>query len=76
MSVHEYIALRARELGIEPDRVYGKRGRQEVVYVRTIIAAELRGEPWKLSYPKIGKVLNRHHTSVLSLLKGGKGHLR
>ena len=73
MSEREYVAFRARELGVDPDVVLGKRGPNSVLYVRTIIAAELRGEPWNLSYPKIGKVMNRDHSSVWSLLRGGKG---
>lgn len=39
----------------------------ETVNKRILIAKELRNQG--LSLPKIGKLLNRHHTSIMNLLK-------
>lgn len=47
-----------------PDR------RRVMVRLRTAIATELRGRGFTL--PEIGEAMNRHHTSILSLLRGGK----
>lgn len=38
------------------------------VLVRRAAALTLRSEGW--SYPEIGRVLGRHHTSIMSLVKG------
>lgn len=43
----------------------------EYVNVRRQIAAQLQDEG--CSYPTIGRALNRDHSTIVSLLKGGKG---
>ena len=73
MSEFEYVALRAYELGSDPLEVRGPRKYPRLVRCRRQIAEELRAEPWSMSLPEIGRALGgRHHTTILSLLRGGK----
>jgi chromosomal replication initiation ATPase DnaA len=73
MTPAEYVAFRARELFSSPAAVTGRRLFQRLVKIRRTIATELRGEPFKLSLPEIGRALGgRHHSTVLWLLRGGR----
>lgn len=53
------------EYDVQKDDLLSKK-RGSLVNVRKSIAVKLRGEGW--SYPKIGKLLHRHHTSIMHLL--------
>jgi len=74
MSATEYVSRRCQELWIDRGEVVGQKRYPRLVRARTILARELRGEPFRLSLPEIGRELGgRHHTTILSLLRGGKG---
>ena len=53
--------------GVTMADVRGKRRRSRIVAIRRRIARRLRNETL-LTYPAIGRVINRNHTTVLSLL--------
>lgn len=72
MSLYDVVSNMAHEEGIDIYAVRGSRGPARVSKARARIAMRLRLEPWKLSLPEIGKALNRHHTSVLWMLRGGR----
>lgn len=72
MSLYDVVNNMALEEGIDGYAVRGTRGPARVSKARARIALRLRLEPWKLSLPEIGKALNRHHTSVLWMLRGGR----
>lgn len=75
MGIEEYVSMRARQLGHPPSLVRSRCRFRVLVNVRRTIARELRDEPWGLSYPEIGRALNRDHSSVINLLhpKNQKG---
>ena len=58
------------EANARPDDVRNGGNRKELVDLRAEIArrARLAG----FSFPQIGRAMNRHHTSVMHLLKGRK----
>lgn len=58
----------ARRAGFTPAEVLEKDNRRELVEIRRRVA--VRARRFGYSLPQIGNVLKRHHTSVLSLLKG------
>lgn len=66
MSAEELLAARANESGVRVSDVRGRCRIRRLATLRAWIAAELRG--WGLSYPEIGRVLHRHHTSVMYYL--------
>jgi|GEM_PF-2163719 len=47
-----------------------KSKREEFVAARRLVAIRLRACQWSL--PRIGRVLHRHHTTVLALLRRAK----
>jgi chromosomal replication initiation ATPase DnaA len=53
--------------GVTMADVRGKRRRDRIVAIRRAIARRLRNETL-LTYPEIGRVINRDHSTVLSLL--------
>jgi integrase len=57
--------------GVTRRQVCGRRGPNWLLARRRFIAAKMRAAGYSL--PQIGRALGRHHTSVLSLLRGGKG---
>lgn len=73
MSAFEFVCQRSRELGFDPDDIRGRHRYRSLVRARRVIAAELQDAPWDMSYPEIGRAMNRHHSTIISLLKGGKG---
>jgi chromosomal replication initiation ATPase DnaA len=73
LSDFEYVGRRARELGCDGMAVRGPRRFRRLVECRRKIAEELRADPWNMSLREIGIALGgRDHTTVLSLLCGGK----
>lgn len=65
-SPRSYALARARELGVDGYVLLGRGRWASIVKVRTTIARELRAAGYSL--PEIGRVLNRHHTSIMNLL--------
>lgn len=51
---------------VDKCELLSKRRDSKIVEKRRLIAQELRDRG--LSYPAIGKLLNRHHTTIMSLL--------
>lgn len=73
MNAFQLVTKRSFEFEVDPRAVRGPGKSKKLVNIRMAIALELRGEPWGLSLTQIGWELGgRHHTSVLSLLRGGK----
>src|SRR6476661_6631128 len=65
MSATEYVSRRCQELWIDRGEVIGQKRYPRLVRARTILARELRGEPFRLSLPEIGRELGgRHHTTI------------
>lgn len=55
--------------GAEPFEVFGEhRGTADVALTRALIATRIRSEV-KMSYPEIGRLLGRHHASVILMVK-------
>ena len=73
MTPSELVRQRAADNDVPTDVLRGPGKTRLLFNIRTLIARELRGEPWKLSLPEIGRALGRNHTSILSALRGGKG---
>ena len=68
-SVASFVLKCCAAWDIKPELLLGKgRSYQEVVAARKAMAWLLRQSPWCLSYPRIGRVLERDHTSVMHLV--------
>lgn len=72
MSLWDVVSNMAREEGIDIYAARGSRGSRRISKARARIAKRLREAPWSLSLPEIGRALNRHHTSVLWMLRNGR----
>ena len=72
MSPGEYATQRAHDHGIRAYDLRCDRRDRWLVHIRRTIARELRAEPWNLSYPEIGRALNRDHSTVIYLVRGGR----
>lgn len=71
---YTYVSHRSVYFGVSPRDVRGPRKDRYLMVVRRKIAEELRAPPWSLSLPHIGRCLGgRDHTTILSMLRGGKG---
>lgn len=53
--------------GVVPAAVFADNKQPRCCSARAEVAFELRKQGWSL--PRIGRALNRHHTSILSLLR-------
>ena len=51
---------------VQKDELLSRKRYKHLVDIRTAISKELREQGW--SYPRIGELLNRHHTSIMNLL--------
>ena len=72
-AIWGYVTARCGELQVGYRAVRGPDRCRTLVRARATIAQELRLAPWELSLNAIGAALGgRHHTTVLSLLRGGK----
>lgn len=70
MDPNAYVSLRSVYYGASPLAVRGPKRDRYLVDVRRQIAGELRGAPWRLSYPAIGQALGgRDHSTIMHLLK-------
>lgn len=63
-----YIETFAEQHGISYKLLVGKQRDKWIIEIRTALVKQLR-EVFELSYPTIGKHLNRHHTSIMNLYK-------
>lgn len=73
MNAFQLVTKRSFEFEADPRAVRGPGKSRKLVDIRIAIARELRGEPWGLSLSAIGFELGgRDHSTVLSLLRGGK----
>lgn len=68
-GMEAFVLERMRELGVKLSfrEIVGKRRNREVTMIRHRLMWELRQQGF--SYPKIGLVFNKHHTSVLHAVK-------
>jgi chromosomal replication initiation ATPase DnaA len=66
-TLAEYVEKHAKLFGFKMSEVKGKRRGWRIVQYRRFLAKILRGSG--LSLPQIGSILNRHHTSVLHLIR-------
>jgi chromosomal replication initiation ATPase DnaA len=57
----------SRALGVVPEVVFAENRDRRSTMARAEVARRLRDLGW--SYPRIGAVLGRHHTSVMYLVK-------
>jgi hypothetical protein len=69
MSAFDLLKQRAMERGLDPWAVIGPSRFREHVECRRVVAKELRGEPWNMSFPGIARVLRRTHASVMNLIR-------
>lgn len=75
MTAWELVDRECAARGYDVRRVRSQSRLQEHVWQRSRIAKVLRACGYSL--PEIGRVLGgRHHTTVLSMLRGGKGTKR
>lgn len=62
-----YARQRAKEMGVDPFVLLGPIRLRYLVAARMQVAKELRS--FGLSLPEIGHAMNRHHTSIMNLLR-------
>lgn len=62
-----YIAFYCRLYGYEYKRIVGRRRLRYLIPQRRRIVRELRSLGW--SYPKIGRAMNRGHSSIMHLAR-------
>jgi hypothetical protein len=68
----DYARTRCLDMLADPIEVFGPKRYPRLVHTRRIIAGGLRRMGASLT--EIGRALGgRHHTTILSLLRGGKG---
>lgn len=70
VNIREFVNQRALYFGFNGDVIRSPSRFSEHVQVRARISEELRDMGYSL--PSIGRALCRHHSSILSLLRGGK----
>lgn len=74
MAIHitpdELIRRTCKIYGVKKNDICGSDRRRSMVNIRRSAAALMRA--WGFSLPEIGRALNRHHTSILWLLRGGR----
>lgn len=68
MTPRQRIKRIARLRGITTDELYGTRGCGQACLVRQEAMTDLRDNT-NLSYPAIGRLFNRHHTTVIHNIK-------
>ncbi len=60
------------EYGMKPGTLASKQVSKSVSNVRRIAIRKLRKQPFSLSFPEIGTILRRDHTSILRLISPAK----
>jgi len=71
VNVTSFVNQRAMYYGYSGNAIRGRMRHREYVQVRARIAEELRDLGYSL--PAIGRALGRDHSTVMNLLKGGRG---
>jgi chromosomal replication initiation ATPase DnaA len=72
VSAQEAITAVAAEMGLRPGDIVSKRRYRELVQARHRVACMLHDAGWTTG--RIGRELGgRDHSTIVSLLKGGKG---
>lgn len=74
LSPREFVGQRALYYGCSADMVRGPFKSRLLMDIRICIARELRA--MRFSLPEIGRAMNRDHTSVLWMIRGGKRRRR
>jgi chromosomal replication initiation ATPase DnaA len=67
------VANAARTFECSRADVFGRCQQHHIVQARAEVARRLRERGWSL--PRIGRVLDRHHTSILHLLRKPLGEI-
>lgn len=67
LALHNLLHLAATACGVEVEDLKGRSHRRELVTVRRIFAKRAHSEGF--SSPAIGRMINRHHTTILHLLQ-------
>lgn len=70
MTASDVVAAVAHEHGVRISDIRGRKRDPFLVRLRVNIAKQLRGETWRMSFPEIGRVLGRHHTTIIHYLRG------
>lgn len=70
MTDQELILHTAAEFDVPPEVLIGPRRFHSLTGPREALARRLRGRGRSLS--EIGRLMNRHHSAILSMLAGGK----
>ena len=65
----EVVQKIAKKHGITQGDIFSKKRDKHLVDARAEIVCILRDDPFNLSYPYIGTILHRDHTTVISLYK-------
>lgn len=70
MTTLSILVTTCREMGADPSAVRGRDRRRSLMKVRREVAKRCKAAGHSLV--AIGRVLRRHHTSVLWMVRGGK----
>lgn len=66
MTDEELLKKFCGQYDVQKDDLLSKKRDKRLVNIRQAISSKLRSEGW--TYPRIGKLLHRHHTSIMHLL--------
>jgi hypothetical protein len=66
IDIHPVLREAAQKFEVTPEDITGPKRSPEVKKARLWVARKLRRNG--MSYPKIGKILNRNHSTVMSIL--------
>ena len=76
LAIEEIVKMIAEFYSLEPEKIYDKTRKKEIVYVRQIVMYILR-EFFNISYPAIGKEIGgRDHTTVIHSYEKVQEHLK
>ena len=64
----EFIAKTAKLAGLKTEDITGPSKVRYMVDIRALVVRILRDE-WKMSYPSMGRFLNRNHATVMRLYR-------
>ncbi len=68
------VSLVAKRYGIPQDDIYGKKRQQQICHARNVCLYIIKTE-LDLSYPAIGKMFNRDHSTIISSCEAIKSNL-
>jgi chromosomal replication initiation ATPase DnaA len=58
----------AKKFGVPVNQLIGKSRERSMVDIRSALVKTLRDD-WHMSYPKIGELINRDHTTAMNLYR-------